>query len=39
MLVAVSTKPIEVTVEEPKTQSVRVGSTIHFICTAKSKVG
>ncbi|XP_048872622.1 basement membrane-specific heparan sulfate proteoglycan core protein isoform X11 [Brienomyrus brachyistius] len=37
VVTAVSTKPIEVTVEEPKTQSVRVGSTIHFICTAKSK--
>lgn len=30
-------KPIEVTVEEPKSQTVRVGSTISFICTAKSK--
>nr|XP_046254095.1 basement membrane-specific heparan sulfate proteoglycan core protein isoform X3 [Scatophagus argus] len=33
----VQTKPIEVTVEEPKSQTVRVGSTISFICTAKSK--
>ncbi|KAM7405194.1 hypothetical protein PAMP_012475 [Pampus punctatissimus] len=31
------TKPIEVTVEEPKAQTVRVGSTVSFICTAKSK--
>ncbi|XP_055079317.1 basement membrane-specific heparan sulfate proteoglycan core protein isoform X9 [Periophthalmus magnuspinnatus] len=30
-------KPIEVTVEEPKSQTVRVGATISFICTAKSK--
>ncbi|XP_075331347.1 basement membrane-specific heparan sulfate proteoglycan core protein isoform X3 [Odontesthes bonariensis] len=30
-------KPIEVTVEEPKSQTVRVGSTVSFICTAKSK--
>ncbi|XP_041859531.1 basement membrane-specific heparan sulfate proteoglycan core protein isoform X3 [Melanotaenia boesemani] len=32
-----SSKPIEVTVEEPKSQTVRVGSTVSFICTAKSK--
>ncbi|XP_056158189.1 basement membrane-specific heparan sulfate proteoglycan core protein [Lampris incognitus] len=32
-----SSKPIEVTVEEPKAQTVRVGSTVSFICTAKSK--
>uniref|UniRef100_A0A3P8WN31 Heparan sulfate proteoglycan 2 n=1 Tax=Cynoglossus semilaevis TaxID=244447 RepID=A0A3P8WN31_CYNSE len=30
-------KAIEVTVEEPKAQTVRVGSTVSFICTAKSK--
>ncbi|KAM9343546.1 basement membrane-specific heparan sulfate proteoglycan core protein [Pholidichthys leucotaenia] len=30
-------KPIEVTIEEPKAQTVRVGSTVSFICTAKSK--
>uniref|UniRef100_A0A3B3CG13 Heparan sulfate proteoglycan 2 n=1 Tax=Oryzias melastigma TaxID=30732 RepID=A0A3B3CG13_ORYME len=30
-------KPIEVTVEEPKSQTVRVGSTVSFICTARSK--
>ncbi|XP_028266708.1 basement membrane-specific heparan sulfate proteoglycan core protein isoform X10 [Parambassis ranga] len=30
-------KAIEVTVEEPKAQTVRVGSTVNFICTAKSK--
>ncbi|XP_041802675.1 basement membrane-specific heparan sulfate proteoglycan core protein isoform X5 [Chelmon rostratus] len=33
----VQSKPIEVTVEEPKAQTVRVGSTVSFICTAKSK--
>ncbi|KAG7472084.1 hypothetical protein MATL_G00104850 [Megalops atlanticus] len=37
IITAVSTKPIEVTIEEPKTQSVTVGSTVSFICTAKSK--
>ncbi|XP_070400895.1 basement membrane-specific heparan sulfate proteoglycan core protein isoform X2 [Nothobranchius furzeri] len=30
-------KPIVVTVEEPKSQTMRVGSTVNFICTAKSK--
>ncbi|XP_058499022.1 basement membrane-specific heparan sulfate proteoglycan core protein isoform X3 [Solea solea] len=30
-------KAIEVTIEEPKAQTVRVGSTVSFICTAKSK--
>ncbi|XP_053705091.1 basement membrane-specific heparan sulfate proteoglycan core protein isoform X1 [Synchiropus splendidus] len=30
-------RAIEVTVEEPKAQTVRVGATISFICTAKSK--
>lgn len=34
----VPTKPIEVTVEEPKAQTVRVGSAVSFICTATSKV-
>uniref|UniRef100_A0A8C5EK91 Heparan sulfate proteoglycan 2 n=1 Tax=Gouania willdenowi TaxID=441366 RepID=A0A8C5EK91_GOUWI len=34
---AVSAKLIQVTVEEPKAQTVRVGSTVNFICTAKSK--
>ncbi|KAG9353052.1 hypothetical protein JZ751_017628 [Albula glossodonta] len=29
-------KPIEVIIEEPKAQSVTVGSTVIFICTAKS---
>ncbi|KAJ8016910.1 hypothetical protein DPEC_G00012250 [Dallia pectoralis] len=33
----VSSRFIEVTVEEPKSQNVRVGATISFICTAKSK--
>ncbi|KAM6977222.1 basement membrane-specific heparan sulfate proteoglycan core protein [Aplochiton taeniatus] len=32
-----SSKPIEVTIEEPKAQSVTVGSTVNFICTAKSQ--
>ncbi|XP_051735859.1 basement membrane-specific heparan sulfate proteoglycan core protein isoform X14 [Ctenopharyngodon idella] len=31
-------KPIEVFIEEPKAQSVTVGSTVSFICTAKSKL-
>ncbi|XP_067227657.1 basement membrane-specific heparan sulfate proteoglycan core protein isoform X17 [Chanodichthys erythropterus] len=31
-------KPIEVSIEEPKAQSVTVGSTVSFICTAKSKL-
>ncbi|XP_057175223.1 basement membrane-specific heparan sulfate proteoglycan core protein isoform X6 [Triplophysa rosa] len=31
-------KPIEVFIEEPKTQSVTVGATVSFICTAKSKL-
>ncbi|XP_045065407.1 basement membrane-specific heparan sulfate proteoglycan core protein-like isoform X2 [Coregonus clupeaformis] len=34
---AVSSKPIEVTIEEPKAQSVTVGATVSFICTAKSQ--
>lgn len=34
----VQSKAIEVTVEEPKAQTVRVGATVNFICTAKSKV-
>ncbi|XP_061075722.1 basement membrane-specific heparan sulfate proteoglycan core protein-like isoform X3 [Conger conger] len=29
-------KPIEVLIEEPKAQSVNLGSTVSFICTAKS---
>ncbi|XP_030623830.1 basement membrane-specific heparan sulfate proteoglycan core protein [Chanos chanos] len=33
----VASKPIEVFIEEPKTQSKAVGSTVSFICTAKSK--
>uniref|UniRef100_A0A3Q2Z5D6 Heparan sulfate proteoglycan 2 n=1 Tax=Hippocampus comes TaxID=109280 RepID=A0A3Q2Z5D6_HIPCM len=37
IVVTVPTKAIEVTVEEPKAQTVRVGSTVNFICTAKSK--
>ncbi|KAI4896717.1 hypothetical protein NFI96_032885, partial [Prochilodus magdalenae] len=31
------TKPIEVFIEEPKVQSVRAGTAVSFICTAKSK--
>uniref|UniRef100_A0A671K0Q1 Basement membrane-specific heparan sulfate proteoglycan core protein-like n=1 Tax=Sinocyclocheilus anshuiensis TaxID=1608454 RepID=A0A671K0Q1_9TELE len=31
-------KPIEVFIEEPKLQSMNVGSTVSFICTAKSKL-
>lgn len=34
----VQSKAIEVTVEAPKAQTVRVGSTVSFICTARSKV-
>ncbi|XP_071333360.1 basement membrane-specific heparan sulfate proteoglycan core protein isoform X1 [Trachinotus anak] len=37
VVTSVQSKPIEVTVEEPKAQTVRVGSTVSFICTAKSK--
>ncbi|XP_047424502.1 basement membrane-specific heparan sulfate proteoglycan core protein isoform X3 [Mugil cephalus] len=37
VVTTVPSKPIEVTVEEPKAQTVRVGSTVNFICTAKSK--
>uniref|UniRef100_A0A8C2WMQ1 Heparan sulfate proteoglycan 2 n=1 Tax=Cyclopterus lumpus TaxID=8103 RepID=A0A8C2WMQ1_CYCLU len=37
IVTSVPSKAIEVTIEEPKAQTVRVGSTINFICTAKSK--
>ncbi|XP_056280235.1 basement membrane-specific heparan sulfate proteoglycan core protein isoform X13 [Pseudoliparis swirei] len=37
VVTSVPSKAIEVTIEEPKAQTVRVGSTINFICTAKSK--
>ncbi|XP_034151976.1 basement membrane-specific heparan sulfate proteoglycan core protein isoform X5 [Esox lucius] len=37
LVTPVSSKLIEVTVEEPKAQSVTVGATVNFICTAKSK--
>ncbi|XP_077465112.1 basement membrane-specific heparan sulfate proteoglycan core protein [Stigmatopora argus] len=37
VLTSVPIKDIEVTVEEPKAQTIRVGSTVNFICTAKSK--
>nr|XP_055043672.1 basement membrane-specific heparan sulfate proteoglycan core protein isoform X20 [Misgurnus anguillicaudatus] len=31
-------KPIEVFIEEPKIQPVKVGTTVSFICTARSKL-
>ncbi|KAM6928874.1 basement membrane-specific heparan sulfate proteoglycan core protein isoform 4-T4 [Lycodopsis pacificus] len=37
VVTSVPSKAIEVTIEEPKAQTVRPGSTINFICTAKSK--
>ncbi|KAG5281836.1 hypothetical protein AALO_G00049330 [Alosa alosa] len=37
IIVTASSKPIEVFIEEPKVQSVRVGSDVSFICTAKSQ--
>ncbi|XP_023271432.1 basement membrane-specific heparan sulfate proteoglycan core protein [Seriola lalandi dorsalis] len=37
VVTSVQSRPIEVTIEEPKAQTVRVGSTVSFICTAKSK--
>ncbi|KAK2851858.1 hypothetical protein Q5P01_008134 [Channa striata] len=37
VVTSIPSKAIEVTVEEPKAQTVRVGSTVSFICTAKSK--
>ncbi|XP_049611156.2 basement membrane-specific heparan sulfate proteoglycan core protein isoform X2 [Syngnathus scovelli] len=37
IVTGVPTKAIEVTVEEPKAQTIRVGATVNFICTAKSK--
>ncbi|XP_061114862.1 basement membrane-specific heparan sulfate proteoglycan core protein-like isoform X3 [Conger conger] len=37
IVVTTVSNPIEVTVEEPKTQSVTVGSAVSFICTAKSQ--
>ncbi|XP_029013106.1 basement membrane-specific heparan sulfate proteoglycan core protein isoform X4 [Betta splendens] len=37
IVVTMPSRAIEVTVEEPKAQTVRVGSTVSFICTAKSK--
>ncbi|XP_034445775.1 basement membrane-specific heparan sulfate proteoglycan core protein isoform X2 [Hippoglossus hippoglossus] len=37
VVTSVPSKAIEVTVEEPKSQTIRVGSTVSFICTAKSK--
>lgn len=37
-LLASSSKPIEVFIEEPKYQSVIPGATVNFICTAKSQV-
>uniref|UniRef100_A0A3B4GZM7 Heparan sulfate proteoglycan 2 n=1 Tax=Pundamilia nyererei TaxID=303518 RepID=A0A3B4GZM7_9CICH len=37
IVVTVPSKPIQVIVEEPKSQTIRVGSTVQFICTAQSK--
>ncbi|MGH0151148.1 UNVERIFIED_CONTAM: hypothetical protein FKN15_057921 [Acipenser sinensis] len=37
IVTAAPSKAIEVTVEEPKEQSVSPGSTVSFICTARSK--
>ncbi|CAB1426562.1 unnamed protein product, partial [Pleuronectes platessa] len=37
VVTSVPSKAIEVTIEEPKAQTIRVGSTVSFICTAKSK--
>uniref|UniRef100_A0A4W5NTC5 Heparan sulfate proteoglycan 2 n=1 Tax=Hucho hucho TaxID=62062 RepID=A0A4W5NTC5_9TELE len=37
VVTTVSSKPIQVTIEEPKARSVTVGATISFICTAKSQ--
>uniref|UniRef100_A0A669DG86 Heparan sulfate proteoglycan 2 n=1 Tax=Oreochromis niloticus TaxID=8128 RepID=A0A669DG86_ORENI len=37
VVTSVPSKPIEVIVEEPKSQTIRVGSTVQFICTAQSK--
>eukprot|EP00063_Salmo_salar_P016771 XP_013991606.1 PREDICTED: basement membrane-specific heparan sulfate proteoglycan core protein-like isoform X19 [Salmo salar] len=37
VVTTVSSKPIQVTIEEPKTRSVTVGATVSFICTAKSQ--
>ncbi|XP_032903838.1 basement membrane-specific heparan sulfate proteoglycan core protein isoform X7 [Amblyraja radiata] len=37
IVTATSFKAITVTVEEPKTQTVRAGITVNFICTAKSQ--
>uniref|UniRef100_A0A674AJC2 Heparan sulfate proteoglycan 2 n=1 Tax=Salmo trutta TaxID=8032 RepID=A0A674AJC2_SALTR len=37
VVTTVSSKPIQVTIEEPKARSVTVGATVSFICTAKSQ--
>ncbi|KAL6119478.1 hspg2 [Pungitius sinensis] len=37
VVTSVPSKNIEVTIEEPKSQTVHMGTTISFICTAKSK--
>uniref|UniRef100_A0A3P8QUC0 Heparan sulfate proteoglycan 2 n=1 Tax=Astatotilapia calliptera TaxID=8154 RepID=A0A3P8QUC0_ASTCA len=37
VVTSVPSKPIQVIVEEPKSQTIRVGSTVQFICTAQSK--
>ncbi|XP_051515995.1 basement membrane-specific heparan sulfate proteoglycan core protein isoform X1 [Myxocyprinus asiaticus] len=38
VVTTIPSKPIEVFIEEPKAQSVTVGATVSFICTAKSKL-
>ncbi|XP_050953192.1 basement membrane-specific heparan sulfate proteoglycan core protein isoform X13 [Labeo rohita] len=38
VVTSLPSKPIEVFIEEPRQQSVTVGSTVNFICTAKSKL-
>ncbi|XP_026099660.1 basement membrane-specific heparan sulfate proteoglycan core protein isoform X24 [Carassius auratus] len=38
VVTTIPSKPIEVFIEEPKIQRVVVGSTVSFICTAKSKL-
>ncbi|KAM8864757.1 basement membrane-specific heparan sulfate proteoglycan core protein isoform 6-T6 [Spinachia spinachia] len=37
VVTSLPSKDIEVTIEEPKSQTVHLGSTISFICTARSK--
>ncbi|XP_010791011.1 basement membrane-specific heparan sulfate proteoglycan core protein-like, partial [Notothenia coriiceps] len=37
VVTSVPSKAIQVTVEEPQSQTVRLGATVSFICTATSK--